>query len=132
MFITSKHNTINMSQLWSQNSLRGTCNVFFVFNFIKHLFKWRDVLHIEYLVKNHIVLIWTIEFDLKQVKQKPCLYYLKSYKIFGILHLSRLQKHHHASTNHVYHQHFYLLLDSFIFSKKLFHWELIDSVLPCS
>ena len=41
-----------------QNWTRQTCNVF-VFTCIKHLFKWRDVLHIECLEEkmiNHIVL----------------------------------------------------------------------------
>ena len=60
---------MNKSRLWSQNSLRQTCNVFFTF--FKHLFKRRDVLHIGCLVEkviNHIVLIRTNKFDLKQVK----------------------------------------------------------------
>ena len=64
MFITWKYNTMNKSQLRFQNWLRQICNVF-VFTFIKHLFKWRDVLHIGCLVEkviNHIVLIWTIKF----------------------------------------------------------------------
>ena len=54
------------------NSQLKTCNVF-VFNFFMHLFKWRDVLHIECLVEkmiNHVVLIWTIKFNVKQIKQK--------------------------------------------------------------
>ena len=41
--------------------------------------------------------------------------------MFGILHLSRLQKRQHASSNPVKHQHFYLVLHSFIFPKKVFH-----------
>ena len=59
------------SRLWSQNSLRLICKVFV---FIKHLFKRRDVLHIGCLAEiviNHIAFIWTIKFNLKQVKQKP-------------------------------------------------------------
>ena len=73
IFITWKYNSINKSWLWLQNWLRQTCN-FFVFTFIKHLFKWRNVLHIEWFVEkviNHIVLMWTIKFNVKQVKQKP-------------------------------------------------------------
>ena len=80
MFITLKYNTMNKSLLLSQNSLRQTYNVF-AFTFIKHLFKQRDVLHIGCLVEmfigclvqviNRTVLIWTIKFNLKQVKQKP-------------------------------------------------------------
>ena len=59
MFITRKYNTMNKSQLWSQNSLRKTCNVF-VFTFVIHLFKQRDILHIGCLVEkviNYIVSI---------------------------------------------------------------------------
>ena len=62
---------MNKSQLWSQNWLRQTCNVFV---FIKHLFKRRDVLHIKFLVEkviNYIVLMGTIRYNVKQVKQKP-------------------------------------------------------------
>ena len=65
MSITWKYNAINKSQLWLQNWLRQTCNVF-VFAFIKYPFKGRDVLHIGCLVDkliNHIVLIWTIKFE---------------------------------------------------------------------
>ena len=61
------------SWLLLQNWLRQTCNVF-VFTFAKHLFKWRDVLHVQCFVEkmiNHIVLIWTIRFNVKQVKQRP-------------------------------------------------------------
>ena len=39
---------MNSSWLWLQNWIRQTCNVF---TFIKHLFKLRDVLHIECLVE---------------------------------------------------------------------------------
>ena len=43
--------------------------------YLEHLFKQRDVLHIGYFVekkmKNHTVLIQTIKFNVKQVKQKP-------------------------------------------------------------
>ena len=72
IFITSKYNAMSKSWLWPQNWLRQTCNVF-VFTFIKHIFKRRDVLQIKCLVEkviNHIVLIWTISFNVKQVKQK--------------------------------------------------------------
>ena len=71
--ITWKCNTKNESWLWLQNWLRHTCNVV-VFTFIKHLFKRRDVLHIRYSVEkmtNHILLTWTIRFNVKEVKQKP-------------------------------------------------------------
>ena len=71
-FITCKYNTMNKSRLRLQNWLTQTCNVF-VFTFIKHLFKRRDVLHTGCLVekqRNHIILIWTIKFNVKQVKQK--------------------------------------------------------------
>ena len=47
---------------------------YFVFTFIKHLFKRRDVLHIKFLVEkviNYIVLMGTIRYNVKQVKQKP-------------------------------------------------------------
>lgn len=37
---------------------------------------------------------------------------------FGILHFSLLVKHQHASGNPVYHQHFYLVVHSFVFSKE--------------
>ena len=50
-FIPWKCNAMNKSRLWSQNSLRQTCNVF-VFTFAKHLFKRRDVLHIGCLALN--------------------------------------------------------------------------------
>ena len=50
MVITWKYNTMIKSRLWSQSWLRQTCNVF-LFTFIKHLFKRRDVLHIGCLVK---------------------------------------------------------------------------------
>ena len=48
MFIIG--NIMHYSQVWSQNWLRQTCKVF-VFTFIKHLFKWRDVLHTGWLVE---------------------------------------------------------------------------------
>ena len=70
MCITWKYNALNKSWLWLQNWLRQTCNVF-VFTFMKHLLKRRNVLHIECLVEktiNHLVLIWTIKFNVKQVK----------------------------------------------------------------
>ena len=74
---------MNKSRLWSQNSLRQTGNVF-VFSFSKHLFNRRNVLHIGRLVEkviNPIVLIRTIKFNLKQVKQKP-LEFCTSWKFF--------------------------------------------------
>ena len=49
------------------------------------------------------------------------------------LHISRLKKHQHASSNPVYHQHFYLVGHSFVFSSdwnnvflidRLFRWML--------
>ena len=74
MFITWKHNTMSKNQVWSQNWLRHTCNVF-VFTFIQHLFKGRDVLHIGCLVekndKPQSFSFNTNKFNLKQVKQKP-------------------------------------------------------------
>ena len=33
-------------------------------------------------------------------------------------------------SNPVYHQHSHVVLHSFIFSKKVFHWKLLDLVLP--
>ena len=51
--------TMNKSWLWSQNWLWQTCNVF-VFTFIKHLFKQKNIFHIGCWVKKlikHIVLI---------------------------------------------------------------------------
>ena len=73
MFIAWKYNTMNKSRLWSQNLPRQICKVF-VFVFIKHWLKRRNVLHIGCLVEkviNHILLIWTIKFNVKQVKHKP-------------------------------------------------------------
>ena len=74
MFITWKCNkwtrvACGPKILWG----RPTCNVF-IFTFIKHLFKRKDVLNIRCLVEkviNHIVLMWTIRFNLKLVNQKP-------------------------------------------------------------
>ena len=71
--INWKYNAMNKSWLLPQNWLRQTCNVL-VFTFIKHLLKRRDVLHIKCFVEkmlDHIVLIWTIKFNVKQVNQKP-------------------------------------------------------------
>ena len=73
VFIAWKYNATKKSWLLQQNWQRKTCNVF-VFSFIKHLLKWSDVLHVQCFVEkviNHIVLIWTIRFNVKQVKQKP-------------------------------------------------------------
>ena len=86
IFITWKYNAMNKSWLWPQVWLGQTCNVF-VFTFIKHLLKWRDVLYIECLVEkviNHIVLKWRIRFNVKQVKQKP-LKVCISWKVVGFL-----------------------------------------------
>ena len=73
IIITWKCNVMKKSWLWPLNWLRQTWNVF-VFTFIKHLLKWRDVLDIKCLAEkviNPIVLIWTIRFHAKQIKQKP-------------------------------------------------------------
>ena len=71
MCITWEYNTMNKSWLRLQgNWLRQTCNVF-VFPFIKHLFKRRDVLHVGCFVEKmikHIVLIWTIKFKEKSLE----------------------------------------------------------------
>ena len=86
MFINWKYTTMNKSRIWSQNWLRQTCNVF-IFTFIKHLFKRRDVFHIRCLVEkviNHIVLTWTINFNVKQVKQKH-LELCITWKVVGVL-----------------------------------------------
>ena len=86
IFITWKYNTMKKSRLLSQNSLRQICNVF-AFTFIKHLFKRRIVLHIGCIVEkviNHIVLIWAIKFNVKQVKQKP-LEVCITWKVVGVL-----------------------------------------------
>ena len=118
-FITWKCNTKNKSWLWLQNWLRHTCNVV-VFTFIKHLFKRRDVLHIRSLVEkmtNHILLTWQLGLMLRRSNRSLSKFVLpeKFVKSFGILHLSRLQKHEHASNNPVYHQHVYLAACSLVF-----------------
>ena len=44
------------------------------FTFIKYLFTQRDLLHTGWLVEkmiNHVAVIWTIKFNVKQVKEKP-------------------------------------------------------------
>ena len=62
---------MNKSWLWSQNSLRQSCNVF-VFTFIKHtcasvgMFCLLEKCLVEKVI-NHIVLIRKIKFNLKQV-----------------------------------------------------------------
>ena len=84
--ITWKYNAMNKSWLWPQNWLRQTCNVF-AFTFIKHLLKRRDVLHIKCSVEkviNHIALIWTIRFNVKQLKQKPLKVFI-TWKVIGFL-----------------------------------------------
>ena len=55
-----------------------------------------------------------------QAQASQSLYYLESCRIFRILHLFRLNKHQHASSNTVYHQQFYFVVQ-FFFSKKEFH-----------
>ena len=56
--------------------------------FIKHLFKRMDVLHTECLVEkviNHIVLISTIRFNVKQAKQKKPLKICITWRVAGFL-----------------------------------------------
>ena len=112
------------------------CNVF-VITFIKHMFKQRDVLNIGCLVEKvvkHIVLIWTIKCNVRQVTLK----FLKVWTTWNVveflefynLHLYRLQKHQYASSNAVYHQYFYLVVHSFVFSKKVSYWVLLELTLP--
>ena len=86
IFITWKYSAMNKSWLWLRNWLRQICNVF-GFTFIKHLFKRRDVLHIECLLgkmMNHIVLICTMKFNFKQVTQRP-LKFCITWKVVGFL-----------------------------------------------
>ena len=86
IFVAWKYNAMNKSWLLLQSYLRQTFN-FFVFTFIKHLFKLRFALHIECFVEkviNHIVLIWTIRFNVMQVKQKP-LKICITWKVVGFL-----------------------------------------------
>ena len=87
-------------------------------------------LHIGCLVENHIPILWTMRFNDKQVKQKPSKVCI-TWKVvwLRILHLSSLRKHQHDSSNPVYHQHQYLKVHSFVFSKKVFHWELLEFAL---
>ena len=105
MFITWKYHAMNKSRLWSQNLLRQTCNVF-VFTFIKHLFKRRDFLHIGCLAEkviSHIVLIWTIKFNLKQVKPlEVCI----TWKVTGFLEFYIFPGH--KNINMLYQGIFYL------------------------
>ena len=56
-----------------------------------------------------------------QAEGSQSLYYLESCTIFRILHLSRLKNYQHASSNPASHRHFYLVVHSFVFSKKVFH-----------
>ena len=86
VFIAWKYNGMNKSWLLLQNWLRQICNVF-VFTFIKYLFKRRHVSHVQGFVEkviNHIVLIWTIKFNVKQVKQNP-LKVCITWKVVGFL-----------------------------------------------
>ena len=87
IFINWRYNAImDQSWLWAQNWLKLAWNGF-VLTYIKHLFKWRDVLHIECLVEkviNRIVLIWTIWFNIKQVKQKSLKVWI-TWKVVGFL-----------------------------------------------
>ena len=129
IFITWKYNAMNKSWMWPQNWLRQTCN-FFVFTFIKHLLKRRDVLHIKCLVQkviNHIVLIWTIRFNVKQVKQKP----LKVCSTWKVIELLEFYVFPNISMLLVilFTINTYLVVHSFVFSKNVFHWELLKIVL---
>ena len=78
------------------------CNVLVV-TFIKQLFKQRRLLNIGCLVEkviHHIVLIWAINFNFEQVKQrslKVCI----SWKVVRFLKFY-IQ---HTSSNPVYHHH---------------------------
>ena len=84
VFIAWKYNAVNKSWLLLQNWLRQTCNAF---PFVKYLFKQRDVLHVRCFKEkmiNHTVLVWTIRFNVKQVKQKP-LKVCITWKIVGFL-----------------------------------------------
>ena len=132
MFITWKFNTMNKSPRWLQNWLRQTCNVFVV-TFIKLLFKPRDVFLIGCLVEklmNHIILIWAIKFNLKQVKQKPLEVWITR-KVIGFLKFYIFPGYKNINMLLVIlFTIFYLVLHNFIFSKKVFHWKLLNLVLP--
>ena len=98
---------------------------------IKHLFKRRNILHMECLAEkviNHTVFTWTNRFIVKQVKQRPLkvCFTWKVVRFLKFLHLSSLKKY---SNNSAYHQYFYLAVHCFAFS-KVFHWELRKFVLP--
>ena len=102
------------------------CNVF-VFTFIKHLFKRRDVLNIGCLVEkvtHHIVLIRKIKFSFTQVKQRPLKVSI-TWKAVGFLEFYIFTGYKNininTSSNAVHHQYFYLVVNSFVFSKKVFH-----------
>ena len=128
MFITCIYYTMNKSQLRLQNWLRQTCNVFVV------TFKQRAVLHIGCLVEkkiNHIVLLWTIKFNVQHIKQKPlevCITwknvgFLELYIFPGYKDINMLRVMLHTINNFTYYS-------SFIFPQKVFHLELPDLVLP--
>ena len=46
------------------------------------------------------------------------------------LGIQRLNHYAIIFSNHVYHQHVYLVAHSFVFSKNLFYSELLELVLP--
>ena len=84
MFISWKYNRMNKSRLWSKNWVRKTCNValFLSLSLLntcsnREMFWILDVTH-------HIVLIWTIKFSFKQVKQRP-LKVCIAWKVVGFL-----------------------------------------------
>ena len=59
-------------------------------------------------------------------------FFITMYFLFFLWHLVtpwNLKHVQHASSNLVYHRHIYFVLHSFIFSKKVIHWELLDLVL---
>ena len=92
-----------------------------------------DVLHVQCFVEkmiNPIVLIWTISFNVKKVKQKP-LKVCITWKIvgFSLFHTKNINMVLKALFT-INGQHFHLVVQGFIFSKNVFHWELLEFVLP--
>ena len=71
-----------------------------------------------------------IKFNVNQVKQKPLEVCINCCWIFGILRLSKQQKHQHTPSNPVYHQHVYIVVHCLDFSEKVLHYKLLDLVLP--
>ena len=58
-----------------------------------------------------------------QLKGRP-LKVCITWKVVGFLEFyifPDLKKHQRASSNPVYHQHFYMVVHSFVFSKNIFH-----------